>query len=212
MVYLPTEDGSNHLILDALTDLLTLKCQTEVSANDLSRVNEVKVGPMQATPEGVMLLIHENDPFSPESWSNRPMRYRNVQASGALSNQPYEDTTSERTTAGRILMGGGSQYSRAYVLQVVVFGPYMPSGIDITRPVVRRVASTVSARATKALLEAGPKIGTGLQIIDDFGGYVIQGPFLDTSWTSPEESESLIVNVYLRFWYHMALDWSTDEW
>jgi len=212
MPYLPTQDGANHLILDALTDLLTLKLQTEISQNDVSRAAEIKVGPLQATPESVAVLIHENDPFNAAGWPNRPMKFRTPRPTGGIVEDPYSDSSSLRTTGGSSLVGGGSQYTRAYTLEIQVYGLYMPAGIDITREGVRRVASTVSARATKALLEAGPRINTGSLVIDDFGGYVVDGPFMDTSWTDPEESESLVSTVYLRLWYRMALDWSTDDW
>lgn len=210
--YLPTQDGSNYLILDALVDLLTAKCQTEVDTGDISRAALIKVGPLQASPESVTLLLHENDPFDPERWPNRPMKYRLAAPSGGLRGDPYTESESLRATPGRVLIGGGSLYSRAYLLEIEVFGLYMPASVDITRAVARKVMAVVSSRATKALLEAGPSIATGAQVVDDFGGFVVQGPFMDTSWTDPEESESLLIRVFLRFWYQMALDWSTNAW
>lgn len=209
--YLPTEYGAADLILDAMVDLLTLKCQTEVDTGDVSRAVTIKAGPRQAAPESVSILIHENDPDAPSSFPNRPMRYRGTKATPGMTD-PYSASQSERSSPGYVQIGGGSQYTRTYVIEVEVYGRSMPVGVDMEREDVRRVTAVVTSRLTKALLEAGPHIGTDRQIHDDFGGYVVQGPFPDISWVDPEEGESLVMRKYLRFWYSMALDWSTDDW
>jgi len=210
--YLPAEFGCEDLILTALHELLTEKCQTELETGDVTRAGLVKVGPAQATPEGVSLLIHENDPDEPARWPHRPMKYRSLSPAGGLSGDVYSEAMSLRTTPGRTLIGGGSMYSRAYTLEIEVFGIYLPTGVDIDREEVRRISSAVTRRAYRAIPEAGPTIGTDRAIQADFGEMIVDGPFMDQSWTDPGEGESLIVRKYLRFWYRTAMEWSTDGW
>lgn len=214
MYYMPTELGTEDLILDAIVDLLTSKCQTAVDTGDVTRAVTIKAGPRQAAPESVSILIHENDPDSPSAYPDRPLRYRspNPGFGGVLTGDPYADSARGRTTSGTELIGGGSIYSKAYTLEIEVFGRFMPAGLDIDREEVRAIASTVTRRAVRALIEAGPKIGTGSSVGDDFGGEVCLGPFMDTAWTDQEEGEALTVRRFIRFYYKLALDWSTDDW
>jgi hypothetical protein len=211
--YLPTDYGSRDLILDALTDLLTAKCKTEVDTGDVSRAVTVKAGPNEATPESVMILIHENDPMDPQSWVNQPLRYRGITPRGSsLVDQSVssEDRSNLRASGGLELIGGGSQYKAAYQLEIEIFGRFVP-GLNPTREEVRGIAAAVTARAREALLEAGHTIGTGALVQDDFGGSVIQGPFIDKSWTDQEEGEALRIRRIINFWYHIALDWDNGS-
>ena len=75
-----------------------------------------------------------------------------------------------------------------------------------------KVASVVVNRAMKAILEAGPKIGTGTPVRDDFGKMVIDGPYVGDSWTDPETGEALLVRKFVRLWYKVASSWSTNAW
>lgn len=210
--YLPAEYGAEDLILTALHSLLTEKCQAELETGDVTRASLVKVGPAQASPEGVSILLHENDPDDAAGWPHRPMKFRSLNPAGGLSGDVYSEAMSMRTTPGRTMMGGGSMYSRAFLLEIEVFGIYLPSDVSVERETVRRIASVVNRRAVRAMLEAGPKVGTGRAISGDLGEMVVDGPFLDKSWTDPEEGESLIIRKYVRFWYRTSMDWGTDDW
>jgi len=212
--YIPPELGTGDLILDAIVALLTAKCQTEVDTGDVTRAVTIKAGPQQAAPDSISILLHENDPDNPTNWPDRPLRYRspNPGFGGVLSGDPYAESARGRTTSGVELIGGGSIYSKAYTMEIIVFGRGMPAGVDVEREDVRSIASIVTRRSVRALIEAGPKIGTGSAVSDDFGGEVCLGPFMDTSWTDQEEGEALSVRKYVRFFYKLALDWDTDGW
>jgi hypothetical protein len=205
--YLPVEKGCEALVLDALVDLLTAKCQTEIDTGDVSRAQIVKAGPRQAAPEAVSILIHENDPDGPTRWPHRPMPYRAPRPGGRPAADPFSVGEGTRSAVGRVMMGGGSTYALAYLLEMEVFGLYVSSDVDVDREEVRDIAAVAKHRMVQAVLEAGRHIGTGDIIEDDLGMAVIAGPFVDRMWTDPEEGESLIIRKYVRFWYRASWDY-----
>jgi len=186
--YIPADYGSEDLALDALVDLLADKCQDEVATGDLSRAVKIKAGYLQESPGAVNILIYENDPDDPKTNPNRPVR---IQGS-------------------RALIGGGSHYSRAFLMEVLVHGQSMPT--SITREESRRIASIVVRRAMRALTQAGPKMGQDNTITDNFGESFVDGPFFGRSWADNNEGESLIIRKYIQFWYRTSWSWDTDEW
>ena len=198
MANLPTQSGVEDLMLTAIVSLLTSALQSAIDTGDVSRALVVKAGPRQAAPEAVSVMIHENDPDDPSGWAHKPMGFRRSRASEG-----------PRTAYNYSLVGGGSAvYSRAFTIEVEVFGLYF-SGLDsVEREDVRKVASTVARRMVRALQDAGPEIGTGNTIQDDFGEIVLQGPFVGDAWTDPEEGESLLVRKFVRVWYQTGNSWN----
>ena len=188
--YLPAQYGSEDLAIDALVNLLTDKCQYEVATGDLTRAVTVKAGYLQANPGAVNIMIYENDPDDPKQNTHRPMR--------------------DKVTGARHRVGGGSLYSRAFLIEVLVQGSSMPT--NITRAESRRIASIVVRRVMRALLYAGPKMGQGGEITDSFGETYVNGPFFGRSWADNNEGESKIVRKYIQVWYITSWDWDTDGW
>ena len=178
-----------------MVELLTEKCQTDVYTGDVGYAEIVKSGPRQESPAGISLLLHENDPNTPSAWSHRPMP-TDPRGQRVLGNQ-------------RVMIGGSCEYVRAFTLEVEAHGRSMD--YDVERDDVRHVASTVAMRCTRALLAAGPKIGTGEYINDGMEKF-IDGPYPGASWVDQEEGEALAVRKYVRFWYRTVISWSTDEW
>jgi hypothetical protein len=206
---LPTERGIEDLIVTAIVELLTCKLTTEVDTGDVSRAVVTKTGPLQATPNGVTVLVHENDPNDAQKWPHRPVRISSMRTTGSLVGNTYEDETSLRTSLDQTFIGGGSCYSRAFTLEFEAFGLYFPStGATIEREDVSRVAATVVNRAILALRDAWCNIGTGDQITDDFGESVWDGPYIGETWTDPEAGESLLVRKFVQIWYKTANSWS----
>jgi len=197
-IYLPIELGVTDLIITAIVDLLTTRLQYEIDENDASRAALVKTGPRQANPESVAVMVHENDPDDPAAWPHKPL-YNT--GGGRVSESRL------RSPGGTTLIGGGSQYSRAFTIEIEVFGNYI-SDLDVTRAVCIRVAGIVENRVVSALLTEGAYIGTGNAITDTFGETVIQGPVIASTWTDPEAGEALIVRKFLRIWYHTSKDWN----
>jgi len=188
--YIPARYGVEDLIIDAIVNLLTDKCKTEIATGDISRAEIVKAGYRQEAPGSVNIMVYENDPDQPKDNKHRPMR--------------------DSWTGSRAMVGGGNKYSRAFSIEVEVYGRYMPT--DVTREESRRIASIVVRRAITALNHAGPKIGQGDIIVDDFGESVLNGPFMGYSWADVNEGESLIVRKVVRLWYETMVDWSTSDW
>ncbi len=208
--YIPLETSIVDEIVTAIGNLLTEKLITDVSEYDVTRAVVIKAGPRQDDPESITVLIHENDPDNPSQWAHSPKSFRTPRPSGGLTSNRYTDMEQIRVSSGRVKMGGGSLYTRAFTLEIEVFGMYVV-GVDIDRETTRRIAAIVENRATQALLEAGRRIGTGTLIRDSFNEYVVDGPFLGDSWTDPEQGESLIVRKYIQFWYMTSKDWSMNE-
>jgi hypothetical protein len=143
-------------------------------------------------------MIHENDPDDPTSWAHKPLSFSRSKASQG-----------PRQAYNYALVGGGSALmSRAFTLEVEVFGLYVTGLDSVERKDARHIASIVERRAIKALEEAGAQIGTEGPIEDDYGEIVLQGPYLGDGWTDPEEGESLIVRKYIRFWYQTGRHWN----
>lgn len=206
---LPVESGIEDLIMLALKDLMVSACQTAVDTGDVSRAVLVKLGPRQASPEAVSIMIHENDPESPSAWPHRPLSFMQERSGGNL----YLENERNRITSGRVLIGGGSLESAAFTLEFEVFGLYFPQiGRVVEREDVTKVAAVVVNRAFKAIMEAGPKIGTGAPIRDSYGKIVVDGPFLGDFWTDVEAGESVQVRKFMRIWYKVASKWSTNAW
>jgi hypothetical protein len=209
--FIPDQTSIVDVIVSAIKDLLTVKLIDEVHEYDATRAVLIKAGPRQDDPESVTIMIHENHPDSPDQWPHAPKTFRSIHDSGGMVGDKYTEVERLRVTAGRVMMGGGSQYTRAFTIEIEIFGMYVPD-LDVDRDMVRQIAALVENRATKALLEAGPKIGTNALIRDSFGEYVVEGPFLGNSWTDPEQGESLIVRKYIQIWYRTSKSWSTSEW
>jgi len=188
--YIPAKYGCEDLAIDAIVSLLYDKCALEVATGDVSRAQVVKAGYLQQDPASVNIMLYENDPDDPKQHMHRPVRYP--------------------ATGSRALVGGGSMYSRAFLMEVLVQGGAMP--ITITREQSRRIASIVVGRATRALLHAGPSMGQETRITDSFGETFVDGPYFANSWADVNEGESLIVRKYIRFWYFTSRSWDTDEW
>jgi len=211
-VTLPTEQGIADIIMDNVVALLTEKLQTDIDETDASRLRLIKVGPKQDDPEGVDIMIHENNPDSPGSWPHRPVRYKTPRPMGGFIGRAYDDMQSElRTISGYELVGGGSQMAYAFTAEIEIWGDEIPD-IDPSRRDVGQLASIVEQRTKKALQDAGPAIGTGARVVDDFGNAVARGPFYGDAWTSYGEGEALIVRKYMQFYYVCSVSWSTDAW
>ena len=188
--YVPAKYGVVDLMLDAMVSLLTDKCIDEIPTGDVSRAQIIKAGYRQESPDSVSIMIYENDPDDPKQNKHRPKR--------------------DAFTGSRAMVGGGNRYSRAFTIEVEIYGRYMP--ITMTREETRRVASIVSRRIMTALNESGPRIGQDRRIEDDFGESVVNGPHFAQSWADVNEGESLIVRKYIRVWYETSCTWSTDDW
>lgn len=215
-VALPTTQGIVDKILDALVDLLALKLQTEISATDASRLTTIKVGPMQDDPTNIMVLVHENDPDNPVAWPHAPMRFREQDSTGNMPGIPRTFGSEGaqamlRSPTGFTLIGGGSRMHRAFSLELIVWGDTIANDIPaLTRRDVGQLAAILENRTTRALFDAGPKIGTGAAITDDFGETIQDGPFLGEYWTEYEEGEGLSVRKRIRFYYTTYMDWNTS--
>jgi hypothetical protein len=209
--FLPIETGVVDLALSAMVSHLTQALIDDIDPEDVSRAVVVKAGPRQSDPESVTVMLHENDLDNPAQWPHQPLKFHNMRASGQVQQDPYSTSSAQRLTTGYSLVGGGSMYSRAFTAEIEVFGSFI-SGVNIGREESRQIASIVENRLVKALLEAGPKIGSGHIIRDDFGESILEGPFLGNSWVDPEEGESLIVRKFIQFWYRTSKDWDTAQW
>jgi hypothetical protein len=190
-MYLPDQDGVVDLLLTAMETLLVTKLTTEIDTGDVSRAVTIKVGPMQASPDGVFVLLHENDPDDPAQWPHRPVKYN--------QGRPRDDTVGLSASSDYYLVGGGGLYARAFSAEVVVYGNYL-SGVSVDRDDVRRIAAVVENRLIKALKDAGPDVGTGELLQDDFGEAVVDGPYLDEI-RADGGGESLIERKVVRVWY-----------
>lgn len=199
-MYLPPEVGIVDVIQDALVDLFQIYLTDEIDEDDVSRATIIKVGPLQADPSRVVVLIHENDPDAPRTWQHQ-MHVRGHGRMVGLSETRAAMDWSGRATIGATRIGGGCEYERSFTLEVQVWG-HLVGGITVTRRDVAHIAAVVTSRALRAMLDAGPQIGTGALVQDDFGESVIVGPYLGDEWAEQEEGESLRVIKYLQFWYH----------
>jgi len=214
MARVPIDVGVTDKILNAMQDLLTLKCQTEVGINDASRIGTIKVGLLQDQPTGVVVLLHENDPDDPKQWPHRPLRWQahRVNELGAsLVGDIYDGLGSQiGTPTGYQLVGGGSQMQYSFTIQIEVWGRFQD--VDVDRSDVGHIAAVVENRVKLTLHEAGPQIGTGQLISDDFGESVVLGPNWGVSWVEQGEGESLIFRKFLRLFYVATQSWSTADW
>jgi len=208
---MPSEEGVVDKILSALVSLAETKLRDDIDSDDISRAVMIKVGPRQDDPEPVVVLFHENDPYSPDQWTHFPVRYARNRPVGGLVGAHDGARLRFRPQSGYEQIGGGSRYGRAFSAEIEVWGDYI-SGVDMTRERVRHVASVVENRLRKALHDAGPKIGTGDIIRGDFGEYVLQGPYFGESWVDQEEGEAMIVRKVVRFYYLTVEVWNTSAW
>ena len=210
MAYLPLELGVVDLIQDALVDLLENKLTHEIPIDDASRAETIKVGPRQDDPTPIVVLIHEQDPDSPNDWPHRPVKYRVPRRSSrGYTDDPYEQPV--RQQAGYELIGGGSRMARAFTIEIEVWGDELP-GITAERRDVGHLGSLLESRIRKALKEAGPKIGTGALISDNSGESVVLGPYWGEGLLDQEEGEALIYRKKIRLYYVTTQDWDTDDW
>jgi hypothetical protein len=197
---MPTDTGIVDAILSAILDVLEEGLQTNVATGDFSRASIVQVGPRQVGPEGVNVLIHENDP-------DGEARFRHSLIPWKIPRKDSQGKTDDLT--GTSLIGGGSQEKMYFCVEVEVFGNFI-SGANLTKPQVRAVAAVVEGRAKTALRSAGHFIGTGALIRSSFGEYVVQGPFIESGQNDQEEGEALIVRRKFHFWYHVVEDYDTE--
>ena len=208
-VFLPVECGIAYMILDSMAALFTKVCTTAIPITDASRATTIQIGPLQDDPTSVMLLLYENDPENPASWSHKPVRYRNPRpASGAFLGSSYDTNQMElQRLQGYELMGGGSQRARCFTVDTTVFGDDMAADID--RHDAGRLASLVENRWKLALREAGGHIGTDYNPIkDSFGESVALGPYFDESWTIVQAGEALIVRKRCHLFYICTEEWN----
>jgi hypothetical protein len=210
MAYIPTEEGITDKVLDALLDFLTEKLQTDVPADDASRATTLKVGPRQDDPTAVVVLIHENHPDDPDEWPHRPIPYRGTRRRGGYVRDVY-DQPQVRADAGYELVGGGSRMAYAFTIEIEIWGDEV-EGLTLTRREVGQIAAVVTHRTVNALKAAGPKIGTGALLCDDFGETIVQGPYWGKPRTMQEEGEALIVHKHLPLYYIAAQEWGTNDW
>lgn len=210
-VYLPPELGIIDKIQDALIDLLTRKLQTEVDENDASRLTTIKAGPRQDDPTPVVVLIHEEDYQSPGEWAHRQLRYHGIsQMTRGDSQLPDPLEPTPMLTAGFELIGGGSRMARCFTIAIEIWGDELD--VTVERRDVGQLLSIVESRILKSLNEAGPRIGSGHMIEDDFGEKVILGPRWGKGIIDQPEGESLIARKRLRLYYVTSRDWSSDDW
>ena len=212
---LPSELGICDRVLDALCDLITDKMQTQYPATEATRVASIKVGPQQDDPRSVLILLHENDPENPSAWPHRPQPYREMGDSGQLigtriGGSPFGEQRPLRQQAGYQMVGGSSRMARAFSADIEVWGNEFT--VALTRRQIGQIASIVENRLIKTLNEAGPKIGTGDMITDDFGESVQLGPFWGDGWTDQEEGEALIARKRVSFYYVTIQAWGTGNW
>lgn len=199
-MYLPPEVGIVDVIQDCLVDLFQIHLVEEIDADDVSQATTIKVGPLQASPTRVVVLIHENDPDSPRTWRHQPHVRGHGRMVGVSESRPAQEWAG-RATIGATRIGGGCEYERSFTLEVQVWGNLV-GGITVTRRDVAHIAAVVTSRALQAMLNAKQRIGSGSLVQDDFGESVIAGPYLGDEWAEQEEGESLRVIKYMQFWYH----------
>lgn len=211
-VALPHEEGIIDKIFNALVDLTTLRLKTEVHEDDASRLVWVGVGFKQDDPEGVDIELHENDPDSPSSWPHRPESYRVPRRQNLTGAPPLDKAQDQlRTMAGFETLGGGSRLTRRFTAIIMVNADVI-NDINPIRRDVGQLGSAVENRFLQMLVEAGPKIGTGSLITDDFGESIQMGPFFGDAWTDYPEGEAYKLRKYVRFGYHATRAWGTDGW
>ena len=205
--YLPTDTGVEDLISAALVSLLTQKLRTDIPADDASRADLIVPGLLQDEPEGVVVLVHENDPDNPDEWLHFPVKYRRSTSDSSLSQSLVGRMREPLHTS---LVGGGSRMAYAFSIDVEVWGNEMDLALE--REQVRKLISIVMNRATMAIYGAGPHIGTGSTIQDSFGVTVKSGPYVGGAWAHQQPGEGLIARKRLRLYYICNVPWSTDAW
>jgi hypothetical protein len=194
---MPTETGIADKVLSALLNVLTAGLQTNVATSDFSRASIVQVGPRQVGPEGVNVLIHENDP-------DGDAKFRHSLIPWKISRKTEQGRLDE--LSGTSLIGGGSQQKMYFCVEIEVFGNFI-SGANLTKPQVRAIAAVVEGRAKSAVRTAGHFIGTGSVLRSSFGEYIVQGPIIESGSNDQEEGEALIVRRKFFFWYHAVEDY-----
>jgi hypothetical protein len=191
---MPIDTGIADKILSAMLVVLTAGLKTNIATGDFSRASIVQVGPRQVAPEGVNVLIHENDP-------DEDARFRHQLIPWKIPRRETDGKTDELT--GTSLIGGGSQHRMYFCVEIEVFGNFV-SGANLTKPNVRTIASVVEGRAKAALRSAGHLIGTGSLITSSFAESVVQGPVIDFGASEQEEGEALIIRKKFFLWYHVV--------
>lgn len=194
---IPAERGVVDLILVAMENLLVTGLQVAIATGDATRAQLIKVGPRQAGPESVSVLLHEGDPDNVELWSHKAKAWPRP---GGVDKNQGDDVGGVRPSSNMFLVGGGSQYSRAFTIEVEIFGRYL-QGFNASREETRRVASVVEGRIMQTLYAGGHTIGTGELVRDNFNEYVVMGPFFGDTMTEQEEGEALIVRKKIRCYY-----------
>jgi hypothetical protein len=197
---MPTDKGIIDEILSAMLDVLLAGLQTNVATGDFSRASIIQVGPRQVGPEGVDVMIHENDP-------DGDARFRHSLIPWKISRKNSEGKTDELT--GTTLVGGGSQHKMYFCVEIEVFGNFI-TGANLTKPEVRAIASVVEGRAKSALRSAGHFIGTGALVRSSFGEYVVQGPIIESGQNDQEEGEAMILRRKFFLWYHVVEDYAIE--
>ena len=202
--FMPSEEGLTYKVTDALEDLLTLECKTEIDTEDLSYAGIVKVGRIQDEPTLVNVLIHESFHLSPQQWTHGPLRFPAASTRGGTLSDEMADIERLRTTTGRMTIGQQRVNSRAFTVEIQIWGNMAPE-TTLTRRQVAHLGSVVESRVIRTLVNAQYAIGTGGQIEDDFGEFVTDGPFFGDFWTQREEGESLRIQKFIQFWYRTGL-------
>lgn len=212
--YKTTYTGVEDLISAAMLTLLMQKLRTEVPVDDASRAQVLKGGLLQDDPMGVVVLVHENDPDEPDSWKHFPVRYRRDTSStfgqDNLVGRARPVTMGGQGMSYSSLVGGGSRMAYSFSVEVQVWGDEMDVAME--REDVRKTAAVVMSRVLLALEGAGPTIGTGTLIQDDFGIKVVMGPYVGAMWSLQQAGEGLIANKRLWVYYVAEVPWSTGSW
>jgi hypothetical protein len=210
--YLPPEQGVVDMIQDAILDLLTRKLQHEVDENDASRLTTIKIGPRQDDPTAVVVLIHEQDYQDPSQWPHRPLRFYGANSRGGRQfNAPDPLDQTPMLTSGYELVGGGSRMARCFTIELEIWGDEI-ADLNLERRDVGQLLSVVEGRILKTLNEAGPRIGTGNIVSDNFGESVLLGPRWGKDMTDQPEGEALIARKRIRLYYVTTRDWDVTDW
>lgn len=204
--YIPETEGIANLILTRLEDLLTLKLITEIDEHDLSRISNIKVGPLQEGPDHAVLLIYESQRVDPQDWAHKPLRFSLPRSSRGYTAVPGLETEQYvRVTAGRETIGGGTMIGMSFSIQFAVWGNNAPE-VEVTRRDVGKLNSIIQSRIMRVLVDGGHLIGGSSIIQDDFGLRVSTGPHWGDSWLVRAENEGLRTQSQIQFWYRVFMD------
>ncbi len=195
MSFLTPHTGIEDEIISLLVDLLTRKLRVEIDPSDVTRAEVIIAGPLQDDPSAVNVMIHENDPLDPADWPHFPIPQTNIDRSGS----PSHLSRNYQIPLGYEMMGGAARMGYCFTLEIDIRGDEMDLATE--REDVRQIAAAVSARAWQAIKAAGSTIDTSDLVQDDFGTYVVMGPFRGEFWTDQQAGEPQIARRYLRFFY-----------